>query len=119
MNRHFHFCHIITHFILCDGSTISFWAPKYLSYALALDFKGRDLQALLEVWERFLKYLAIYNDIPSLDADDMNSCVESIISSGKSLNDFLSPYHLAADGLSTLSCKVSIRFLFHSRRLHN
>ncbi len=76
------------------------WAPKYLSYALEVDFKGRDLEALLEIWEIFLEHLPGYSGKAWFDVDDMNSCVKSILSSGKSLNDFLSPSHRTAKGIA-------------------
>ncbi len=93
MNRHFHFCYVIAHFIVRDGSASGIWAPKYLSYALALDFKGRDLEALLGIWNHFPNNLAGEKSTVYVGrrlADDVNSCVKSILSSGKSLNDFLS-----------------------------
>ncbi len=78
-----------------------YWAFKYLRRALALEFKGRDLKALLEIWENFLGYSGNYKDMPWRIADDINSCIKSILSSGKSLNDFLSPSHLTAYGVAS------------------
>ncbi len=101
MNLHFDFCYAIAHFILRNGSPKPYWALKYLSYALALDFKGQDLEALLEIWEHFLKHLRDYDGMAFSIADDINSCIKSIISSGKSLNNFLSPSHLTANGVAS------------------
>ncbi len=96
MNQHFQSRYAISNLILRDGSSMPSWAPRYLSYALALDFKGRDLEVLLQIWEHYLYSLVkVYH---WLMADDFDSCVKSILSSGKSLGDFLSPVHLAANG---------------------
>ncbi len=104
----FIFCCVIAHFVLRDVSTIPFWAPMYLSRALALDFKGRDLEALVEFWECCLN---CFTDHPfqeeaknhssfrtNLDAFALG--VKNILSSGNSLSDFLSPAHLATRGFA-------------------
>ncbi len=114
MNSHFLFREAIAHVILSDGSRMDCWAPKYLSYALALDFKGQDLEALQETWEHYLKYAAKDDIDQWFHNDDLNSCVKSILSSGKSLNDFLSPSHLTAHHLAPYF--VWWEFAFHSIR---
>ncbi len=122
MSRHFHFRYVIAHFLVRDGSAMPFWAPKYLSQALALDLKGRDLQALLEIWEYFLKCLAEGNLVLWFEADDVDSCVKSILSSGKSVNDFLSPISPNCSQRCVVSYKVSFySFLYsghHNFNLH-
>ncbi len=98
----FIFGYAIAHFIIRNSSARLSWGPKYLSYALALDLKGRDLEALSEIWEHCLKCEAAQDDLDQWFAfDDLNSCVKSILSTGKSLNDFLSPSHLTANDFPT------------------
>ncbi len=98
-----------------------FWAPKYLLYALALDFKGRDLEALLGIWKHFLNNLAgdkstVYVGQPL--AKDVNSCVKSILSSGKSYKRFLIPISPNCERCCIVSCMVSIYILLYSSH-HN
>ncbi len=92
MNRHF-MLFLIS--ILRDGSSRRSWATKYLSYALSLEFDGLGLEVLLKIWEYYLN--SEYYELDFGGADNMASCLKNIVSSGKSLNDFLSPYHLAAN----------------------
>ncbi len=98
MNRHFTFGMLSLIQILPDGSARASWSLKYLSHALALEFKGRDLEALLEIWEYCLKCFAEHIPYHWLKDEDLTSCIKSILSSGKSLGDFLSPFHLAEFG---------------------
>ncbi len=104
---HHHHFHIVIlpliSFRVMRNTRSFYWAPRYFSYALALDFEGRHLEALFEIWEHFLKCLSPRPEDPFvqwLEADDVDLCVKSILSSGKSYNDFLSPSHLTANGIA-------------------
>lgn len=72
----------------------------YLTSALAIGFKGESLAILSQLWNCFLHRIA--EDRHHGGWQDLNQCVENILSSRKSLDDFLSPSHLTIRNLSGL-----------------
>ncbi|KLO09170.1 hypothetical protein SCHPADRAFT_578135 [Schizopora paradoxa] len=67
---------------------------EYLGYALALDTDGRELWFLLRIWEHFLQNLPNHAD--SFNWYKMDTFIYNILSSGKSLSDFVSPTRLSS-----------------------
>lgn len=69
-------------------------AKEYLSQALTLQMKGQGLEFLLEIWRHFLQT----QKMSFFDQTTMNMYVQSILSSGNPIGDFVLPKHLALLG---------------------
>lgn len=70
----------------------------YLSYALALELTKRGLDFLVQLWDFFLHKIS--GDLHHGGWHVLNTCVENILSSGKDLEEFLSPSQLTTGSLS-------------------
>ncbi|KLO06488.1 hypothetical protein SCHPADRAFT_946058 [Schizopora paradoxa] len=74
--------------------THAIMAREFLLHAVKLELEGQELEFLLQIWHHFLQI----SNWSKFDLGRLERYVNNIISSGKSLGDFMSPNHLSRLG---------------------